>query len=234
MTSDRGRAGRLEARLWNRRVDSWHHQVSTSDGFGSLRDVVIERAQPESTDRCVDLGAGTGFLTLALANRVARVLAVDVAPAMLIELEGQVSAGTAVTTQVCDLAALDLPRQSVDLIVSNYALHHLHHQDKRELLARSQTWLAPGGRIVIADMMFGKGTSKEDRTILLAKMKALAAKGPGGWWRIAKNIGRFGLGIGTDRPASPEFWQQALRDAGYRDVTFDRILAESGLVSGHR
>jgi hypothetical protein len=87
---------------------------------------------------------------------------------------------------------------------------------------------------VIADMMFGRGGSPRDRQILHQKVIALAAKGPGGWWRIAKNLGRYGLGVGQEHPATPEFWQAALRDAGFTDVRFQPVVAEAGLVCGIR
>jgi len=63
---------------------------------------------------------------------------------------------------------------------------------------------------------------------------AFAAKGPAGWWRIAKNLVRYGLGIGHEHPAAPRFWQAALRDAGFTDVHFEPVVAEAGIVSGRR
>jgi len=113
-------------------------------------------------------------------------------------------------------------------------LHHLVDADKRDLVARSVQWLRPGGRLVIADMMFGRGASQRDRQILHQKVVALAAKGPGGWWRIAKNLTRYGLGVGQEHPATPEFWQAALRDAGFTDVAFQPVVAEAGIVRGIR
>ena len=139
-----------------------------------------------------------------------------------------------VSTQVGDLSTFDLRSSSTDLVVSSYALHHLVDADKRALVTRSAQWLRPGGRLVIADMMFGRGASRRDRDILRQKVLALAAKGPGGWWRIAKNLVRYGLGVGQEHPATPEFWQAALRDAGFTDVTFHPVVAEAGIVSGVR
>ena len=63
---------------------------------------------------------------------------------------------------------------------------------------------------------------------------ALAAKGVGGWWRIAKNLTRYGLRVGPEHPAAPEFWQQALRDAGLAEVCFEPVAAEAGIVRGVR
>ena len=135
-----------------------------------------------------------------------------------------------VSAEVSDLREFQLPPASVDLVVSSYALHHLSHRDKRVLVARAAQWLRPGGRLVIADMMFGRGASQRDRDILHQKVTALAAKGPGGWWRIAKNLTRYGLGVGHEHPASPEFWQSALLEAGLAEVVFQPVVAEAGVV----
>ena len=56
---------------------------------------------------------------------------------------------------------------------------------------RGQQWLRPGGRLIVADMMFGRGGTSEDRAIIRSKVCALARKGIGGWWRIAKNSYRY-------------------------------------------
>ena len=137
-----------------------------------------------------------------------------------------------VRTEVADLRTFRLPAASVDLVVSSYALHHLRDEDKRALAAEAARWLRPGGRMVVADMMFGRGATRRDREILREKTTAFALKGPAGWWRIAKNLARYGLGVGYEHPAAPQFWQQALRDAGFSDVRFDSIVAEAGIVTG--
>jgi SAM-dependent methyltransferase len=219
--------------VWNNRVASWQHQVHAGPAFASIRDAVLERAAPRPDDRCADLGAGTGFVTIPLATQVRSVVAVDVAPGMLTQLEADAPPGVTISTIVADLAELDLPAGSLDLVVSSYALHHLHHDQKRALVARAAKWLAPGGRIVIADMMFGRGASREDRSILGRKVMILVRKGPGGWWRIAKNAVRFGLRVGSEQPAAPEWWLQALGDAGLTGVRFERLVAEAGLVVGY-
>ena len=223
-------------REWDKRVEQWHTHVTSAAAFEKVLDALLDLAEPQAADECVDLGAGTGFVTTAIAPLVASVLAVDISPAMAKSLaERAADAGLKnVLTEVSDLKDLKLPPNSADLIVSNYALHHLEDPDKRELVARAATWLRPGGRLVIADMMFGRGASPRDRQILHQKVIALAAKGPGGWWRIAKNLARYGLGVGQEHPATPEFWQAALRDAGFTDVRFQPVVAEAGLVCGIR
>jgi SAM-dependent methyltransferase len=128
---------------------------------------------------------------------------------------------------------LTLPAQSVDLVVSSYALHHLRDADKARLVSAACGWLRPGGRLVVADMMLGRGTSAADRAIIRSKLAALAAKGPGGWWRIAKNAARYLLRV-QERPVSMSRWVSMLSRAGFAGVTAAAIRAEAGLVTGRR
>lgn len=226
--------GAQAARTWDARVGSWEGQLHDSPGLMAVRDAVLELAAPRPQDRCVDLGAGTGLLTHPLATRTAEVLAVDVSPAMLERLNEGVPEGGNVRTMVADLATLELPDASVDLIVSSYALHHLEHPGKRDLVQRCARWLAPGGRLVVGDMMFGRGASSDDWRILAAKVRTFAVRGPAGWWRIARNVGKLGLGVGTEHPAPPSLWVSALQDAGFKGVRFERVVEEAGTVSGWR
>jgi ubiquinone/menaquinone biosynthesis C-methylase UbiE len=224
------------ARIWDRRVAGWHTHVTSGAGFDQVLDRLLAIAQPGAADACVDLGAGTGFVALALAPLVDSVLAVDVSPVMAQSLAGRAAqAGLKnVRTEVADLRALQLPAGCADLVVSSYALHHLRDGDKLALAAAAARWLRPGGRLVVADMMFGRGATQRDRQILRDKVTALAARGPAGWWRISKNIARYGLGVGHEHPASPRFWRLALQDAGFADVRFEPVVAEAGIVSGTR
>ena len=224
------------SRKWDKRVGQWHEHVTSAAAFGKVRESILVMSQPRPSDVCVDLGAGTGFVTMALAPLVDSVLAIDISPAMAGAVaERAADAGLAnVSAEVADLKDFALPPAEADLIVSSYALHHLADADKRALAARAAQWLRPGGRLVIADMMFGRGGSRRDRAILRQKVAALAAKGIGGWWRIAKNLTRYGLRVGAEHPATPEFWQQALRDAGLAEVRFQPVAAEAGIVCGTR
>lgn len=219
--------------MWDGRTGSWHEHVNTSPHFDRVRDETIAAAALTADDRVVDLGAGTGFLTLTVATDVDRVLAIDLSQRMLDVLADRARDLDLdnVTTLTADLSTVTLEPASVDAIVSSYALHHLHDADKIAVLERARTWLAPGGRIVIADMMFGRGRTADDRRIIRQKVVALLKKGPGGAWRVAKNLVRFGLRRGSELPASSEFWVRALEGAGFLDVRYRSIVAEAGLVS---
>jgi SAM-dependent methyltransferase len=185
------------------------------------------------TDRVVDLGAGTGYVALEVAPLVDGVVAADLAKPMVDALATRAERCRLANVHpvVADLSHLDLPESSVDLVVSNYALHHLTDADKVALVGRVARWLRPGGRLVVADMMFGRGSSRRDRAIIWRKVLSLARRGPGGRC-IGKNLWRFGVRRGTEMPASPEFWLGALSAAGFEGVSFDPVVAEAGVVTG--
>jgi ubiquinone/menaquinone biosynthesis C-methylase UbiE len=208
--------------------------VESSSAFDAVLDTVVARAEPQVTDRVIDLGAGTGYVSLALAPRVERVVAADLAKPMVDALVDKAASRRLgnVHPVVVDLSHLQLPESSVDLVVSNYALHHLTDDDKVALVARISRWLRPGGRLVVADMMFGRGASRRDRAIIRDKLVSLARLGPGGVWRIAKNVWRYGARRGTEMPASPEFWMDALSATGFEAISFDPVIAEAGVITG--
>jgi protein-L-isoaspartate O-methyltransferase len=76
-------------RSWDKRVEGWDSHVTSAAAFGEVRDRLLRAARPAPGDACADLGAGTGFVTLALAPLVESVLAVDISPAMARHLAGQ-------------------------------------------------------------------------------------------------------------------------------------------------
>ena len=97
-------------RKWDRRVDAWHSHVTSAAAFGQVLDQLISLSSPQPTDACVDLGAGTGFVTTALAPLVSSVLAVDISASMAASLaERAAHDGLAnVSTEVSDLGQFQL------------------------------------------------------------------------------------------------------------------------------
>lgn len=197
---------------------------------------MVELADPRPEDDCVDLGAGSGFITLPFASATRSMLAVDVSPQMLeaLSLKAQEARLTNLQTQVCDIARLTLPTASVDIVLSNYALHSVPHKAKQRLLRQVHDWLRPGGRLVVGDMMMGRGFDARDRSILADKSRRLLRQGPAGAWRLMRNAAQLGIGVGENRPAPPDWWVRALAEAGFVDVHFVDVVAEAGVVAGTR
>jgi SAM-dependent methyltransferase len=118
-------------------------------------------------------------------------------------------------------------------VVSNYALHHLRDVDKEELLAKIFRWLRPGGRLVIGDMMFGRGADAEDRAIIASKARGLARLGPGGWWRVVKNAWRFVFRL-WEKPLPVAAWESIVSHAGFEEVHSARVIAEACVLSADK
>jgi len=226
-------AVRRQRRVWSGRVASWDQHGSA--GLGKVTGAILARADVRPDAQVVDLGCGTGQISLPLAGRGAQVLAVDVSPAMISRLRSEAArlGVTRLDALAMPIEQVVLPPESVDLVVSSYALHHLRDADKARLVTAVYGWLRPGGRLVIADMMFGRGASGRDRAIIRSKVAALARKGPGGWWRIAKNAARYLLRV-QERPISMEAWTVLLERSGFAGVTAGTIVAEAGIVAGSR
>lgn len=94
---------------WDKRVGRWHDHVTSATASGKVRDRILAVSQPQPPDVCVDLGAGSGFVTTALAPLVAWVHAVDLSPTMTVALAGRTAeAGLAdVSAEVEMLARVD-------------------------------------------------------------------------------------------------------------------------------
>ena len=81
-------------------------------------------------------------------------------------------------------------------------------------------------------MMFGRGLTRRDRRVLRSKVWTLARRGPASWSRLARNVIRFGLGLGHDRPVTPGFWARTLEAAGFERVVSEDVVAEAAIVVG--
>ena len=106
----------------------------------------------------VDLSCGEGLLSLALLERFprARVLGLDLSPAMLEQARGTCAAfADRFEARLFDLADASwrVFSEPVRAFVSSLAIHHLDGEGKRRLYRDLAAALAPGGAVVIADLV---------------------------------------------------------------------------------
>jgi ubiquinone/menaquinone biosynthesis C-methylase UbiE len=103
--------------------------------------------QPDLNGKIVlDLGCGYGGLMLAVAEMGAeRVLGVDVSEERVAFARRRLQPAARAFPVLADAASLPFPDQSVDIIVSDSAIEHLH--DLRAALREMVRVLRPGGRV---------------------------------------------------------------------------------------
>lgn len=228
-----------QRRVWTKRAATWdanyHPDHADNPALGRVVAAVVAAGGAGPQTSVVDLGAGSGQLSIPLARQAARVLAVDISPTMIELLRANAATAgiTNIEARVSPIEDLDIPAGSVDLVVSNYALHHLRDPDKVAAIKAAAGWLRPGGKVVIGDMMFGRGASARDRAIIAAKANSMLAMGPAGWWRLAKNAYRFVARV-QERPISLGRWVEIFIGAGLVEVSASPVVAEAAIVSGVR
>lgn len=119
----------------------------------ACRDTVIEAAEVRDTDVVLDIGTGTGAIALALAPAAKRVIGRDISEGMLAEATRKAAA------QGLDNVEFGRGRflepnvdGGVDIITSNFALHHLDDERKASAIALLAERYAPR-QVCLGDIM---------------------------------------------------------------------------------
>jgi 2-polyprenyl-3-methyl-5-hydroxy-6-metoxy-1,4-benzoquinol methylase len=121
------------------------------------RQVAVARAIEEAVDldprmSAIDVGGGTGRLSILLADRVGSVLVTDPSAGMVQVAQERIEAaglGERLRAVQADLT-VDRLEGSYDVAWSSMALHHVHDVDA--LLRSVAGLLVAGGRLAIADL----------------------------------------------------------------------------------
>lgn len=126
---------------------------------------LLEWLEPKEGETILDLGCGTGELTMQLAATGAKVTGIDSAASMI---ESARQHYPEVTFEVADATSFSLP-VTFDAVFSNATLHWIRQQEK--VLDRIHRHLKPGGRLVLE--MGGKGNVED----ITGAMKTAMEKG---------------------------------------------------------
>lgn len=119
-------------------------------------DALMGRLLPEAPARVVDMGCGTGSLSVLLAERGYAVTGVDLSPKMLAVAQAKAqTAGVVVDFGLADATDPDLPTGSFDVVLSRHVIWAL--PDPGAAFRRWLRLLSPGGTVVMVEGRWSTG-----------------------------------------------------------------------------
>lgn len=137
----------------------------------AVRKKTLDLAHIKAGERVLDVGCGTGELTIAakaLAGPAGRVYGTDAAPEMIAVAQRKAArAGVDVTFRVDVIEDMTFPDEQFDVVLSSMMMHHLPADLKRAGLAEIYRVLKPGGRLLIADIASSRRSGLSDFIIHL-------------------------------------------------------------------
>lgn len=119
----------------------------------AVREKALATADVRAGQIAADLGAGTGFITEALAARGVRVIAVDQSKTMLEQMRRNLAAkfpGARVEYRLGDADTLPIADSAVDYAFANMFLHHV--ETPANAIREMARILKPGGALVVTDL----------------------------------------------------------------------------------
>lgn len=140
---------------------------SKEDGDAAAEVALLQKHGLGTDSLVVDLGAGTGQFTLAVAPVCAQVVAVDVSPVMLTQFRTKVAAAELDNVQVVEAGFLSYEHQRppADFVYSRLALHHLPDFWKGVSLQRMHDLLRLGGLFRLSDVVFNFDVTEAEERI---------------------------------------------------------------------
>jgi len=127
----------------------------------ALRKMTVEQALIKPGDSVLDVGCGTGEVTLRAKTRAkeGKAYGIDPAPEMIAVARSKAARKKLdVDFRVGVIEALPFPDASLDVVTSSLMMHHLPDDLKVRGLAEIYRVLKPGGRLLIADFMRPTGS----------------------------------------------------------------------------
>lgn len=148
-------------------VERYDERMSRIRDFGAETEMIAEAAGLGEHHRVVDLGCGTGEISVGLAGRCERVIAVDISRVMLDFARKKAAARGAANIEFVQSGFLNYRHEGepADLVVSQLSLHHLPDFWKMVALTRINAFMREGGTFFLRDIVFSLSMGKYEKTI---------------------------------------------------------------------
>ena len=140
--------------------------------------------------RALDLGCGTGDMSLALADAGADVLGTDISELVIERARLRTGARDNPRFAVSTVGGLADADASYDLALSVTVLQHMTPDDLRSTLARLAALLRPGGHLVALEMAPAAGIAGPN-------VGHIAARTPSAWFAAFEEAGLQGVWQGS-------------------------------------
>ena len=156
-----------QRKIYQSEGDRYEALISREDYQGNIPRAIDEIINVNGLD-VLDLGAGTGRLTLMLAPRAKSIRAFDTSAEMLRVCRQRLIAGGLSNWQVdvADHRQLPIPDHSADLVVSGWSVSYLAVWNQEQRTSELDTWLDEMKRVLRKDGMIilleSLGTGNEE------------------------------------------------------------------------
>ena len=120
-----------------------------------FREAVVALAEIQPGEKVLDVGCGSGTLTMTAkqqAGPTVEVCGTDAAPEMIGRARQKAAqAGLEIDFRTGLAEAIDFPDNSFDVVLSSFMVHHLPGDLKSKTFAEIYRVLKPGGRLLVVD-----------------------------------------------------------------------------------
>jgi ubiquinone/menaquinone biosynthesis C-methylase UbiE len=210
---------------WSNEYDSTLGKVKRHH---KLLDLVVESSEVKDGDVVLDIGCGTGLLSLKFLKEAdCSIYGIDSSSEMLEIFKDKIAElglSEKISLEVEDVENLDFKKDSFDIIASTVTLHHV--QDKYPVIKRIYNLLKVGGRFLIGDIDVDTTGDLQDPERLLRILNflkeefvlALKEGGVKAFSRMYDNGKKHILNDG-EYCVSFKQWKEICEKAGFEKIT---------------
>ncbi len=143
---------------FDEKANTWDDNPERVERAALLAELMMKAIDFNRVDKAMEYGSGTGLLGYHVAEKVNRLVLMDVSEGMIgvAARKAKQMGYKHVDARVYDLLTMPLPSERFDVIFTLLTLHHI--DDIPAILNKFSTLLTTGGKLVIIDLYKEDGT----------------------------------------------------------------------------